>query len=208
MQFRRVLLHASDADLRDLPDVHPQHLAAFQDQRPVAFCGEFLVLPLLHEAFQFHVLDPVGTHPRGSLNDAAEFINREQRFFQIRFRRHIGADRIPMAQDGPDISFRNAGIPQRFLRVLQMFVRILLVIIIVQIAHGFPVFPVSAKVLRHGSHAGGYIRCVQQQMYLRNSLRIDPSCLFDGQLFHPFSSFFSLHLSPGTFSFRSFPYKS
>ena len=82
-------LHALDADLGDLLNIHAEHLAAFKNQRAVTFGGKFLVFPFFHERFDVHVRDSVRAHPGRRLNDAAQLIDRKQRLLHIRLRLHV-----------------------------------------------------------------------------------------------------------------------
>ena len=102
-----MFLHTSYADLRDIPDLHAQHPAAAQDQVAVAACGESLILPLLHEALQAHVLNSIGAHSCSRLDDPAQFIHCKKTLFHLRNGFHIRADGIAMAEDRPDVLLGN-----------------------------------------------------------------------------------------------------
>ena len=78
-----------------------------------------------------------------------------------------------MGQNGTDVLLADAGLLQRFPGVGQMFLGELLIVIIVQIADGFPVFPVSVKMIGHSAHSGTDGDGVGNQMGFMHGLCIE-----------------------------------
>ena len=71
-----------------------------------------------------------------------------------------------MAQYGPNLHGIHARLQKRLLRVLQVLAGILLIVVIVQKAHGLPVLHVLAEVLRHRAHGIGDVQRVYAQVFL------------------------------------------
>ena len=71
-----------------------------------------------------------------------------------------------MGQDRPDFLRSQASLQQRLLRVLQMLLRILLIIIVVEVSDGHPMLLVLPKVPRKAPHGYGHILGVEEQMFL------------------------------------------
>ena len=178
--------HSFNTDFRHLPDLHAQQVAALLDQFPVAFGREFLILILLHKAFDFQIADAVRTHPRAGLDNAGQLIHGEQALFHIAFRFHVRADAPAVAHDRPNILLRNER-QQLFFRMLQMLLRILLIIIIMQHSDRLPVLPVFSEIIRHGTHGIADVFRVNDQVFLRHHCRVQFRGSFQAQ--HRGSSF-------------------
>ena len=69
-------------------------------------------------------------------------------------------------------------VEQRLLRVQKMFVRILLVVVVMQITDSHPVLFILSEVLGHGAHCGHYVKCMESEMFLSYHSIIKLFCSF------------------------------
>ena len=173
--------HAVDTDRGNFAQLHSEHFAALQNQRAVAFRGKALIFEFFHKAFDFQIGDPAGTHSCAGLNDAGQLVHREQALFQICFRFDVGTDPVAVAENGANVLFRNALCAQRLRRMLQMLLRELFVIIVMQHSDRLPVLRRFAEMLRHGAHGITDILFVQQQRFFADHCAVQFSCFFQCQ---------------------------
>lgn len=84
-------------------EVPAQHVSAFLNNVTAAARSKMLVLELFLEGFHLHVLDTLGrTHESRSPNKSRKFVHGIKDLFHLKFRRHIAAARITMADDSVD----------------------------------------------------------------------------------------------------------
>ena len=130
-------------------------------------------------------------HPRARLNNSGQLIDREERFFHICQGLNIGADAPAVAHNRAHIFFVNALGEQFFFGMLKMLIGEFLIIIIVKIADGHPVFAVLAEIIGHRAHGIHYIfRVYDEVIFLHLAViefagffKCKHSCLFPSGFF-------------------------
>ena len=122
------------------------------------------ILELLHQAGYLQIRDAVGTHSGAGMHDTRQLVHGIQGLLHVGQRFHIRAMTVSVCQNGPHFLFRQTGSQQRLFGMLQMFVRILLVVIVMQITDSHPMFFVFSEVFRHGAHSSGYADGMCDQM--------------------------------------------
>ena len=70
----------------------------------------------------------------------------------------------------------------------QVFLRILLVVIVVQESYRLPVFLILSEMICHGPHGRGDVGCVEDQVFLRHHRSVDLFRLLQCKFFHNHSS--------------------
>ena len=91
----------------------PQTLSPLADHVPAAPGGEFLVLELLLQTADLHVLDAfAGAHPGGGADEAGELVGGEEDLLHHMDRLHVGAQAEAVADHSVDQRLVRPGLPE------------------------------------------------------------------------------------------------
>ena len=131
--------HGQDGFLHQFLQGPAQAVGPLLDHVPGAPGGELLVLVLLFQALDLHVLAaPAGTHQSRGPDEAGQLVGGEQDLLHQMGGLHIAADAIAMAAHGVDQVVTAARFPQKLRRLLAVLFRPLLKVDVVQQAHRGP----------------------------------------------------------------------
>ncbi len=159
--------HAIDANRYGGGEVESDEFHSLADYIAVASGGEALVFELLHDALRLKVRNAGRAHEGGRPHKPRKLVGAEEDLFEVRLRRNVIADAPAVAHDGADVGGVHTFGEQFGFGVSEMLLGEMLVVVVVEIADGSPVFDLVlrlSEVARKGLHAATDVRGVDDEM--------------------------------------------